>query len=401
MISVQEAQTQILSHTFDAPPISLAIQDLGSEVLRQNLYADRNYPPFHRVAMDGIAISLKAWTEGLREFVVQDIQRAGVPAMELLQPQNCIEVMTGAVLPKGCDAVIRYEDVEINASKALVKVELNLSSMYNVHQEGSDYQAGDVLVKAGQVLEAPHWSIAASVGEAEVQVSRRPKIAIVSTGDELIEVDEKPKAYQIRRSNAYTLLASCRKNGFYDVKMEHIRDNPEEVRRTLQKILGESDILILSGGVSMGKFDFVPSTLTELGIQPVFHKIRQKPGKPFWFGVSEKKQMVFALPGNPVSALVCFHRYVLQALNKTLGHDPNYLGQAHAVLEEKVSFKKPLTYFLPVQVRSGEDGMTYAKPVKSNGSGDFASLGRSQGFIELSADEETFLPGKAYPLYYW
>lgn len=402
MISVKEAESQILSHTIQAPMINLSIKDLKCEVLQRPLYADRNYPPFHRVAMDGIAITCSDWNDGHREFQVQGVQRAGVPALKLEAPNSCIEVMTGAVLPKGCDAVIRYEDTVIKDGVATVVSELDLLPMNNVHQEGSDYQKGELLVKSGSTLESPHWSIAASVGEASVLVSRRPKIAVISTGDELVEVDQQPEAYQIRRSNAYSLLSSLKKSGFNEVSMNHIKDEPSEVRSVLKNALDTSDVLILSGGVSMGKFDFIPRTLEEIGVAPVFHKVKQRPGKPLWFGVTETKQRIFALPGNPVSALVCLHRYVLPSLNKALGATENpERCMAHAVLEEDVQFKKSLTYFLPVSIRNGSDGRTYAQPVRSNGSGDFASLADSHGFIELDEGEDLFSAGQAYPVYYW
>ena len=375
---------------------------MSHEVLREDLFADRNYPPFDRVAMDGIGISLLAWQEGVREFPIQDCQRAGEPRKKLKIPNHCIEVMTGAPLPERCDAVIPYEQVQLNEKKAKLGGDLNLEFMMNVHREGSDYKSGDLLVSAGCALESPHWSIAASIGKSKIKISRRPRITLLSTGDELVNVEEEPKYYQIRRSNTYAILSSLRKNSFNPEKVFHLKDNRLDVLDKLRTALNESDFLILSGGVSMGKFDYIPESLSNLGINCIFHKIKQKPGKPMWFGTSKSGQTVFALPGNPVSALICLHRYVLPALNKFLtGQKFQKKYFQYAVLNEKVTFKKSFTYFLPVSLEFGVDGKTFATPVKSNGSGDFSSLIRSHGFLELDANSENFYPGQSYPVYLW
>jgi|MDTC01.2.fsa_nt_gb molybdopterin molybdotransferase len=402
MISVTKADELIRKHTIERQSDYLNIERLRQEVLIEPLVADRNYPPFDRVAMDGIAFSLSAWKKGLRSFTIEDHQKAGEPQKSLKKESGCLEVMTGAVLPQGCDVVIRYEDTQIKNQTATIESTLNISKMQNIHREGVDYQKNDVLVSKKTLMSSPHWSIAASIGKTDLKISKRPKIAIISTGDELVDIAKTPKLHQIRLSNAYTLLSSLRLNGFNDVTLSHIKDDPKEIHTNLKTNIETHDITILSGGVSMGKFDFIPKSLSDLKVKEIFHKIKQRPGKPLWFGVTENKKMVFGLPGNPVSALICFHRYVLPALWSSLGiTNDNSHQQPFAILEKEIVFKKPLTYFLPVKIRYDKKGQTLAEPIQSNGSGDFCSLIKSDGFLELNENQEQFQTGQAFPLYFW
>lgn len=407
MISVFEAQELIFQNTYLRPIEGIAIEDLRCEVLRQDLFADRSYPPFPRVAMDGIAIQLASWSLGNRKFKIAGCQKAGALQLSLEDPDSCFEVMTGAPLPLATDCVIRYEDLRIEGGIAEVKMDKNgsapsLALMQNVHAMGADYNKGDLLVPALTVMNSPIWSIAASIGQSEVAVSQRPQIAIISTGDELVEVGSIPAPYQIRLSNAYTILSSLRALGFTKVTLHHLKDRKTDLLESLSVILDQNDILILSGGVSMGKFDFVPDCLADLKVEKVFHKVRQKPGKPLWFGVSDQQKQVYGLPGNPVSALVCLHRYVLPALKMALGQDKQSSGhQVYGTLSEEVRIKNGLTNFLPVKVELSTDGRIVVTPSRSNGSGDFRSLIGSLGFIELDESQQTYSKGHLCPLYLW
>ncbi len=402
MISVQEAEKLIRENLSDSETRKIRLQDLQVEVVREALVADRNLPPYHRVAMDGIAIRFSTWARGLRRFRIEGVQEAGQPAQELRFQENCYEVMTGAVLPLGCDCVIRYEDIDIRKGFAHPGEDLRVRQNQNVHQQGSDYQAGDLLVEKNNLMLSPHWAIAASVGKSSVQVSRRPQIAVISTGDEIIEADRKPQPHQIRGCNSYALLSALRSSGFSEVSLHHIPDRKGELRDQLEKALLDNHFLIISGGVSKGKFDFVTQILSELKVVETFHGIRQKPGKPLWFGIGARKQAVFGLPGNPVSALICFRRYVLPALKRMLCLEtPEEWIMPFAVLQEEVKSRKSLTQFVPVKVNFERDGRILASPVKVNGSGDFASLANSDGFLELSENRTVFKPGEAWPLWPW
>lgn len=402
MISVQEAERLIQENLPGSETRQVQLPDLQIEVLRESLVADRNLPPYDRVAMDGIAIHFSSWTRGCRRFRIEGVQAAGCPAQELRHSENCYEVMTGAVLPVGCDCVIRYEDIGIRGGFAHLREDLQLTRHQNVHRQGTDCRAGDLLLAGNQEMLSPQWAIAASVGKSTVQISKRPIIAVISTGDELIEADEKPRPHQVRSCNSYALLSGLRYNGFCQVSLHHIPDRKSELRRQLERILLDNQVLIISGGVSKGKFDFVTQVLSELNVEEVFHGVRQKPGKPLWFGMGSRKQATFGLPGNPVSALICFHRYVLPALNRLLCLATSREWKTpRAVLQEEVKSSAPLTRFVPVKVKFDRDARILALPVKFNGSGDFVSLANSDGFLELSETRKVCLPGEAWPLWTW
>ncbi len=405
MISVKEAEKLILSTVSpNRETIILDIEDLSDEVIAQQVLADRDYPPYHRVAMDGIAISFRSWENGARRFKIEGCQRAGSLQMVLKDVfKGCIEVMTGAVLPVNCDTVIKYEDLIISEGVATLAGGLHVEKMQNVHQKGFDAKAGDVLIPDRSFLSSTHWAVVASSGVSRVKVVRKPVISIISTGNEIVGVDEVPTEYQIRDSNAYALMSSLRANGFGFVNHFHLDDEESKIRRMIEGIIKSSDIVIVTGGVSKGKFDFIPKILVEIGVKRIFHGVRQRPGKPMWYGVYNEQKLVFGLPGNPVSTLVCLHRYVLPALWRYMGIEPDVIlrNRPYAVLDEDYRFNKPLTRFLPVKVRYSKKGIIQATPVTLSGSGDLVSLMKSSGFVELEEDRDFFPAGEAFSLYLW
>jgi len=398
LISTKEAQDLVLGRTAISNTESLSLEDSIGRILRQEVVADRNQPPFNRVAMDGIAINLDAYQTGKRSFKIEDIQPAGSPIKTLKNLDNCLEAMTGAVLPNNCNAVIRYEDLSINDGIATINEELTLKHMHNVHQEGVDHKKGDLLIKPNVKIKSSHIAVLASCGITDVVVSKIPKIAIISTGSELVEINEKPLDHQIRKSNSHSLKSELLSHGFKDVSLFHFSDNEKETFEGLKNVLIEFPVVILSGGVSMGKFDFVPKALTDLKVEKVFHKIKQKPGKPFWFGQGADKQNVFALPGNPVSCLVCLRRYVIPSLLKNSGLE--YSETLTVRLDSSFFKKKPMAFFLPVKVENKE-GENFAEVIKTNGSGDYYSLVHSDGIIELEESQSDFSKGDIVTYYGW
>lgn len=400
MITVQKAETLISNHLQKASECLLSIEEASTEVLREDLKADRPLPPFDRVAMDGIAICWQRWSKGQTEFRVDALQRAGDPPKKLLDTSACFEVMTGAILPEACDTVIRYEDIVLNEGQAKLLDKVKLEKGQNVHHQGTDYPQGHVLLAAGHLMLPPQWAVAASIGKASVKVSQRPKVAVISTGDELVPVDQVPLAHQIRTSNAHLIQAALKQQGFQDVQRFHLLDDKKILGEKLAEILAEYPILILSGGVSMGKYDFVPEVLADLKVKEVFHKIKQRPGKPMWFGVGSQAQLVFGLPGNPVSTTLCLYRYVIPALWQMLGCT-QWPCRRFGALQEEVWFKKEMTYFLPVRVDTHDAGHTLATPVPMNGSGDFASLALSDGVLELPEQRNHFMKGEVFSLWLW
>ncbi|ELR70021.1 Molybdopterin biosynthesis protein MoeA [Fulvivirga imtechensis AK7] len=359
----------------------------------EDVYADRDFPPFNRVMMDGIAIDSHEWEKGRREYTIEGIQTAGSPQAVLSDSKNCLEVMTGAMLPQGTDVVIRYEDVTVEGKKALIDLE-EIKVLQNIHLKGTDRKAGDVLMSKSQVLSPAEIAVLATVGKSKVKVAKHLRIAIVSTGDELVDIEDTPNPYQIRKSNVYALgaaLADLR----HKTNIFHIKDEKQVLTSELKVILAEHDVVILSGGVSKGKKDYVPEVLSSLGVEKYFHGVKQRPGKPFWFGKHNSGTAVFALPGNPVSTFMCFYKYVVAYLNASYGKKGK---QAKAKLAAPFSFAPELSYFLQVKVVYA-GGELQAEPVVGRGSGDLANLLEADAFLELPPDRAQFEAGEVFPLY--
>ena len=389
MISVSDADRLLQEHVRAGDAVTVSLADAAGRVLGERVAADRDIPPFDRVAMDGIAVA----SEGLaaRRFRVTSTQAAGEPPHTLPETGACIEIMTGAALPSGCDTVIRYEDLNLADGWAALYDDVEVTPKQNVHARGSDRRAGDAVLEPGVRLGPVHVAALAALGKAEVRVAAQPRIAVLSTGDELVEAGAPVLPHQIRESNGPTVRAALVQHGYADVTLGRVRDDETQLRAAFAEALGAADVLILSGGVSAGRFDLVPSALEKLGVREVFHKIRQKPGKPLWFGTTARAQAVFGLPGNPVSALVCLVRYVLPFLAASAGSAAR--PPATTLLARLPRRKNDFTLFVPVRC----DGPG-AHPVPTNGSGDFLSLLASDGFAEV--DAETAAPGPV-PFYPW
>jgi len=394
-----EADKLIGQHVQCLPIESLPLAQCAGAVLRENVYAERDQPPFDRVAMDGIALDSTALRAGTRSFKIQAMQAAGDAPLALESRSSCIEVMTGAMLPTGCDSVIPVEQIEVADHEARLAAGVAPDPWVNVHRRGSDKRQGSLLVAAGARLSAPEIAIAAGAGMARVRVSLHPAVVVISTGNELIEPGEPILPYQVRRSNAYGVVAALHLHGFQRVADDHVLDDPIELKSRLKFHLHTHDVLILSGGVSMGRLDLVPQVLDELGVRQVFHKIEQRPGKPLWFGIAQSGKAVFALPGNPVSTLVCLARYVVPALFAAMGEVTSTIGKI--ALAEPVEVSSRLAYFLPVRIDCDEWGRSWALPRPTNGSGDFTALAGTDGFVELPPGPNIYPKGFVTRLYRW
>jgi len=399
VLTPAEADQLIGQHLQCLPIESLPLAQCAGAVLRENIYAERDQPPYHRVAMDGVALDSQAVGAGSRSFHVQATQAAGDAPLTLASAADCIEVMTGAVLPSGCDSVVPVERLKIEHGQAQLAVDVRVEPWQNVHRRASDTQQGTLLLRAGQRLRAPEIAIAASAGMARIRVASQPMLAVISTGNELIEPGEPVLAHQVRRSNAYAIVSALREHGFQRVADDHIHDDAGELRARLRFHLETHDVLVLSGGVSMGRFDLVPQVLEELGVRTVFHKVAQRPGKPLWFGVAPSGAAVFGLPGNPVSTLVCLTRYVLPALRGSLGQSPE--RSERMALSAPLTVTPPLTHFIPVRLEQDDWGRDWAVPAPTNGSGDFTALAGTEGFVELPPGPNTYAKGFVTRLYRW
>ncbi|MDF7822344.1 molybdopterin molybdotransferase MoeA [Runella sp. MFBS21] len=392
LTSVIEATNIILANTIDFGNESIPFEKAHRRVLAQDLIADRDFPPFDRVTMDGIAIRWESYENGQRDFRIESTQTAGEAQHTLSDPDACIEVMTGSILPINTDTVVKYEDLDMRDKIAYLTTSLKKGQ--NVHYKGEDRVVGKPIVCTNTLLGPPEIAIAASVGASEVTVKKLPSVVIITSGDELVPVWQEPLPHQIRSSNVYCIADLLK---FYQIEADfiHIPDNLTQTQATIGQALLQYDVLILCGGVSQGKKDFIPKALEAEGVKKYFHKVSQQPGKPFWFGTKDTKT-VFALPGNPVSSFLCARRYFIPWLRQCLGLPA--LDNIYVALAEDYSYSSQLTYFLQVKIFQN-DATLMAKPITGHGSGDFANLADTQGFIELPFEKKLFLKGEIFPLW--
>ncbi|HYL02876.1 MAG TPA: molybdopterin molybdotransferase MoeA [Steroidobacteraceae bacterium] len=398
-ITPQEAEAAIDARVTRLPAEARPLAQCIGQTLREDIYAERDNPPFDRVCMDGIAIRSESLSRGIRRFALQGMQAAGMPALELASDDGAVEVMTGAILPRGADCVIPLEEYEQADGVVSLKAQAVGPRFRNVQRRGEDSRPGVPMLRAGTRLGPAEVAVAASSGRARVQVSRQPRFMVISTGDELVEPGEPIAEHQVRRSNAYALVAALRARGFEHVADDHLLDDERMLRERLTRHLAAHDVLIVSGGVSKGKYDLVPKVLKELGVAEVFHQVAQRPGMPMWFGTGPSGQLVFGLPGNPVSTLICLVRYVVPAVVAAMG--TRLVALRRIALAAPVKLGRPMTSFLPVSVQYDELGRPAAVPRPTNGPGDFLALTQADGFIELPPRAEEFPQGFVASLYRW
>ena len=398
MISVAQADKIIVAALKTYKPVQEYFLKSYGSLLQEDIKADRDQPAFDKSLMDGIAINSAVYKKGVRKFLIEGIQSAGMDRLALKFDHGCTEIMTGAVLTKGCDVVIPIEDVTIAEGKALVKDGLKLRQGQCIRPKGSDHKKGTVLLKKGCLLNPPQVSICASVGKAQVKVAYKPRVALISTGDELVDIGAAIQPYQIRRANTYFMQAALDKVGLFHAATFHFPDDKKLLLRQIRALIENFDVLVFTGGVSKGKFDYVPQVLHELGSKCLFHKVKQKPGKPFWFGLTKKRKPIFALPGNPVSTQVGTYRYVIKHLRDSIGHS---CGTIMASLTKAFQPNTKFTFFVPVILKQDKQGKFLAAPVAFGGSGDVGSLGTSHGFMEIPSGGKKVLAGFKGTVYLW
>jgi len=394
------AEDAILGQLHVLPPEACPLQNCVGRTLRQDVFAERDNPPFDRVCMDGIAISHSAFERGLRGFRIEASQAAGAPAVTLRDPVNAIEVMTGAMVPLGTDCIIPLEEYDLEGDVVHLKTQATARAFRNIQRRGEDSEPGVAMLASGVRLGAPEIATAASAGLAHLNVTRQSRVIAISTGDELIEPGRPILEYQVRRSNAYAIVAALRERGFSQVSDDHVPDDEGALTQRLLRHLSEQDVLVLSGGISKGKFDLVPQVLEKIGVQQVFRQVAQQPGRPLYFGSGPDGQAVFGLPGNPVSTLMCLVRYVVPALLRQSGAAQAPIQHMPLATPVKVG-KASMAYFLPVTVQVDNRGAPSALPAPANGPGDFLALTRTHGFVELPPRSEPFPAGFVARFYRW
>jgi molybdopterin molybdotransferase len=394
MTTVEQAEKIVLSEIRDFGTELVSLEVALNGVLAEDIIADRDLPPYNRVAMDGIAVSYISIEKGIKSYKIIGTQAAGDKPIDVNNENECIEIMTGAALPPSTDTIIRYEDLKIEDGIANLLIN-DIRKGQNIHKQALDKKRGDVIATVNQIIHPALISIAASVGKSEILVKRLPRIVIITTGNELVDITDTPSPYEIRKSNNYAIRAVLQQYGV-NADMLHIADDLTETNKELQKCLTQYDVIILSGGISAGKFDYVPQVLEELAVKKLFHKVEQRPGKPFWFGKHDNGVLVFAFPGNPVSTFMCLHRYFIPWLQKCLAI---IRTEVYAMLDSTINFKPQLQYFLQVKLSFNNSAQIIATPIEGNGSGDFANLQDADAFMELPAERNNFNKGEVFPIW--
>lgn len=371
-ITPAEADAIIASSLSPPSTEQVPLADAIGRTLSAPIAADRDLPPYSRAMMDGIAFH----SSGTPPFVIHGLHAAGAPPPPPLPPGHAWEIMTGACVPADCDTVVPYEHLSADHGSITEPYEPGQC----IHPAGSDARSGDLLVPADRLIGPAEIAIAASVGLSQLSVARRPRITVISTGDEAVAVSARPEPWQIRRSNGPMLDALLRHLDHPPLGLHHIPDDEEIARGVIHTALKQADVVILSGGISKGKRDLVRPLLEETLGPPAFHGVLQRPGKPlaFWSG----PPMVFALPGNPVSVLATFTRYVLPALKQFQGRD---ITPAPRPLPDGIAPLPHLTWLLPIDATG--------TPLPPHNSGDFISIAGTAGFLEIPPAPE-FTPGQ-------
>lgn len=393
MLSFSEAQRLIeaFAHSFGQEKINL--EDAAGRVLAEDVRADRDYPPFNRSAMDGYAIKWEDFANGMRKYRVVDTIYVGAATAKAITSGECYKIMTGAAVPPGADAVIRREDAD--EKETVVSFAVNeVKAFQNIAKKGEDAQGGSIVVKKSAKCTVPVMGILASLGKQEVLVEKLPSVAIVTTGNEVVAVNEPVTDVQIRNSNRTVIKTLLKKWNIIPGYVEHVGDDPMQLRAALAQAL-QADIIIVSGGVSAGDADYVPEVLQHLGVEKLFHKVAIRPGKPFWCGrIGEK--MIFALPGNPLSTLATFTLFIQHYIDRCFNLSTFML---HLPLLEGRKQKVKLDEFFPVKIIDQPSGLV---PVAINGSGDIRLGFEAQAFALHPSTSSELVKGdvlSVYPLH--
>lgn len=394
MLTPPQALERVLGAT---PTLGAELVHLGcarDRVLARDVLASRDVPPFRNSAMDGFALRHADLADATPVTLpVAGTIAAGTAPPAPLASGTAVAIMTGAVLPVGADTVVRIEDTEVSAHQVTVRTTPRPGE--HVREPGEDLRAGDVALAAGHVLRPADIGLAASVGHAVVAVVRRPVVAIIATGDELVELGQPLEPGQIANSNAYTLAAAVDEAGGVTRMLGTTPDDRDATRALFAAAL-EADVVLSTGGVSMGAFDLVREVLADLGVAEQFWKIAQKPGKPLSFGV-RGTTLVFGLPGNPVSALVCFELYVRPALRRLGGHRALHHPVVTAELAQSARTAPGLTEFVRVTLDGPITGRR-AHPFASQSSGVLRSLSQCDGLLIAAADRGDIPAGAHLPV---
>ena len=391
MITVDEAREVVLGHVITLPLETVPLAQAEGRILRAPVASDRDLPPFNRAAMDGFAVrSADTVAAGTKLHVAGEV-RAGIWPDREVGPREAFRIMTGAPVPQGADAVIQVERTKLDGP-ADVFIETSVAAGQNIVPKGSEATQGAVLLDEGVRIGGAQLAVMASVGVVEPAVARKPRVAVIVTGDEVVDPQTAPSAAQIRNANGPALIAAIREAGGAPTDFGVVRDDPETTRAAIARALDEGyDAIVLSGGVSAGDFDFVEPALAKLGVALHVTAVQVKPGAPFVFG-SRGETLVFGLPGNPVSAQVTFELFARPALLRMQGARASLRPVLEAVLEAPLHNRSGRRNYLPV-VAAWKDGALRVRPLRTQGSGDLVAHSQANALAILEPDQTAAAAG--------
>ena len=384
MIPVREAIQRILAHTPTLPPESIPLSQALGRILAEDIIADADLPPFDRAQMDGYAVRAADVQKTPAELRIVGESAAGAGWHHEMKPGEAVRIMTGAPVPEGADSVQQVELTrEVNGA-GTVEILEPAQTGRSIVRQAAEIKAGETVLRAGEEINAQAIATLASFGYAQVRAGGRPRVAVMATGSELVNVDQKPARDQIRDSNNYTIEAYAKLAGATVERVPLAGDDTELLKRQMATALEHCDMLITSGGVSMGVYDFTKTAFRELDVEIFFERVALKPGKPTVFGKLGDK-LVFGLPGNPVSVAVTFNLFARTALRAMQSAKEAMLPEVTTVLERDVKASPDRESYLPAVLRTDEHGRMLAAPLKWGGSSDFVSFSRANGLIIVPA----------------
>jgi molybdopterin molybdotransferase len=398
MITVDEARSIILSHTQVGGSEKIDLLSALGRVIEEDIIASFDIPPWDNSAMDGYAVRYEDIHESSSENpailnVIEDLP-AGYMPKNAVEPSQATRIMTGAPLPEGADTVVRQEDT--SSQEDTVHILIPPGKGANIRRAGENVKKGDHAIQRGTILRPAHIGLLASLSRSYVSTYQAPKVAILSTGDEVVDIDAAEDHSKIVNSNTYSIASQVRECGATPMMLGIARDERTELAAKLKQGLS-ADVIITTGGVSVGEYDFVMDALKELGADLKFWKVAMRPGKPSTFGTIGDK-LLFGLPGNPVSCMVCFELFTRPALLKKMGHRHLFRPVVRAVLAEDVTTKKGLRFFVRVRLYY-ENGQLSASTTGEQGSGILKSMLQANGLMIVSEDREEVKAGEEVRVY--
>ena len=404
MVSVEEALRLLVENVRPLGHETVLLKDAAKRVLAEDISADRNSPPWRKSMMDGFAVRSSDINAGTQKLKVIETITAGEAPSVAVETGQSTRIMTGAPVPEGADAIVMIERCSFEEGSTEVTIELDsIDAGKHLMETGTNFREGDQIFPAGRTIRALDIGLLAEVGAAEIKVFQKPTVAVLPTGDELVTADQNPSGPQIRNSNGPMMLALLADKGIDAIDLGIGRDNRDDMHEKLKQGL-QQDVLLLSGGVSAGTLDLVPSLLKELGVKEVFHKVKVKPGKPIFFGIHDREDgsrgYVFGLPGNPVSSLVGFRLFASVAFSILSGQsDAIEAKPQRAKISRDHETRGDRPTWWPARRITSEDSHLIVEPLTWNGSSDLLSLGMAEGLIEFPAGGNVHEAGVEFPFW--